>query len=1077
LTLSASFFDKVKYKSSDFRNRDADFFGSGVVHLTDFPITFNGNMTVNIGEGVAWVSGGFRISNDNNPITLTFAPADPVNPRIDIIQIGINSSVDANGDTTGTPVLQVKQGIASPSPIEPGPDNGYVKLYAVNIAPNQTSITSANVIDRRSLVPLNVDGSQISNFNGATTSYVNAVFADLFGNTSVVLSGGVATKNGTVPNQLDVTAANVYFAGGQHVNFPTSQNGQFTTSTPNTTYYLDYNSDGTTSWGTSHSVKSGYVTICQVTTDGSGNISTVTDKRPTAINLLSGATGAIKTKNNTLDDGTGKATFAGQITSQVATGTSPFSVSSTTKVTNLNSDLVDGYHADTGTTANTIPVRDANGLIPFVLNPSYGFRNLLETAKQSFTRATNAARKNLDPVGINVLRTELGKFGQGAFIEEASTNLVYNSDFETVTGTKTVFSDVLTSYTGSLSTAGSTMGPWTLQRGTVTFGASGVVFTSGTDAVISAGNNIWSPIPNLPITAVASNASGTSGLEVGFLKDANNYIFAFLDVGNKLLKIGRQLAGSYSQLASSSTLSITAGNIYTISLSIDTAGNLTAKLYSGVGTGGTLISTVTATDTNFLSGLSIMVGGNSNSTINNAYVTAPFPDGWTIGGDTRIAWALTNTNPISGSYSVSAVGVASASGSMYPSSTFPSVAPSTSYTLSGFVSTTNAGANGGGVRFSWYNGGSYLNSVDSTPVTGTQAAQRVVNTATSPSNATSCAPVFYVKDSGTYVFDAIQLEQKPYATTYIRNDSTSQTATRNADSLSYTLSQPLPSRWFGALVWKPNMGSSLFTTPRSLFSAQNMNAANVYRYNVRYNANGQFDFYKSADGVTLYNVTSTAISFNANDTVFVAFMDDPISGYMYLWVGINGGTLQQFSTANTVQVTDATTVRVGCFYTAGSECNGTIDFPIITDIIPTSAQVQALYQASDWGGIRNWPTVLTANQQAWIAPTLLNGWTVYSDVNGTYNVGYMKDSLGFVHIKGTIKGGTTTGGTTLFTLPSGYRPSQPATFPTISNSNSSGFTAVLNNVSIKPTGEVYLPNPGSGNVWLALDGITFRAEQ
>jgi hypothetical protein len=355
VTLSITFFDKVKYKSTDFINRDADFFGNGVVRLTDFPISFSSpaNMAVQIGAGTAWVN-GMRVHNDSN-MSLTFAPADPTNPRIDIIQIGYTATTDANGDTTGQPVLQIKQGIASPSPIEPGPDPNFVKLYAITIAANQTTITSSNVIDRRALVPLNVDGSQISNFNGTTTSYVNAVFADLFGNTSVVLSGGVATKNGTVPNQLDVTAANVYFAGGQHVNFPASQNGQFTTSTPNTTYYLDYNSDGTTSWGTSHSVKSGYVTICQVTTDGSGNISTVTDKRPTAVNLLSGATGSIKTKNNTLDDGTGKATFAGQITSQVATGTSPFSVSSTTVNTNLNADMVDGYHLNQGVQTTDSP--------------------------------------------------------------------------------------------------------------------------------------------------------------------------------------------------------------------------------------------------------------------------------------------------------------------------------------------------------------------------------------------------------------------------------------------------------------------------------------------------------------------------------------------------------------------------------------------------------------------------------------------------------------------------------------------------------------------------------------------------
>lgn len=117
-------------------------------------------------------------------------------------------------------------------------------------------------------------------------SQLKSVVADLVGDTSVVLSGGVATKDGVTATQLDVTATNVYFSGGQHFNFAASTPGQFTTSVISTTYYLDYNPDGTTSWGTAHSVQTGYVPICQVTTDASGNIVTVTDERPVSVNLF-----------------------------------------------------------------------------------------------------------------------------------------------------------------------------------------------------------------------------------------------------------------------------------------------------------------------------------------------------------------------------------------------------------------------------------------------------------------------------------------------------------------------------------------------------------------------------------------------------------------------------------------------------------------------------------------------------------------------------------------------------------------------------------------------------------------------
>ena len=49
--------------------------------------------------------------------------------------------------------------------------------------------------------------------------------------------------------------------------------------------------------------------------------------------------------------------------SSIATGTAPLVVASTTNVTNLNADLLDGYHASTAASANTIVQRDGNGYI------------------------------------------------------------------------------------------------------------------------------------------------------------------------------------------------------------------------------------------------------------------------------------------------------------------------------------------------------------------------------------------------------------------------------------------------------------------------------------------------------------------------------------------------------------------------------------------------------------------------------------------------------------------------------------------------------------------------------------------
>jgi hypothetical protein len=103
-------------------------------------------------------------------------------------------------------------------------------------------------------------------------------------------------------------------------------------------------------------------------------------------------------------------------------------------------------------------------------------------------------------------------------------------------------------------------------------------------------------------------------------------------------------------------------------------------------------------------------------------------------------------------------------------------------------------------------------------------------------------------------------------------------------------------------------------------------------------------------------------------------------------------------------------------------------------------------------------------QEAWNTPTLLNGWVAFG--GSTETASYYKDEFGVVHIRGMIKGGTGTDGTTIFNLPIGYRPSNNK-YITIANNNA---FAVL---SIKTTGNVDT-NMTVSNVWISLDNISFK---
>ncbi|CZR03334.1 BppU family phage baseplate upper protein [Trichococcus collinsii] len=104
---------------------------------------------------------------------------------------------------------------------------------------------------------------------------------------------------------------------------------------------------------------------------------------------------------------------------------------------------------------------------------------------------------------------------------------------------------------------------------------------------------------------------------------------------------------------------------------------------------------------------------------------------------------------------------------------------------------------------------------------------------------------------------------------------------------------------------------------------------------------------------------------------------------------------------------------------------------------PTLAEMDRLmarFPNSWFDGVKPVQTIETlyqekANktQEAWITPTLVNGWTVEPG----FAVGYRKNEFGVIEFRGRLNG--TTLGTSMFTLPTGYRPAQTMSFPVSAN--------------------------------------------
>ena len=102
-------------------------------------------------------------------------------------------------------------------------------------------------------------------------------------------------------------------------------------------------------------------------------------------------------------------------------------------------------------------------------------------------------------------------------------------------------------------------------------------------------------------------------------------------------------------------------------------------------------------------------------------------------------------------------------------------------------------------------------------------------------------------------------------------------------------------------------------------------------------------------------------------------------------------------------------------------------------------------------------------QEAWITPTLVNGWVNYSALGGE-TVGFYKDSLGIVRLRGVINTGAS--GTVVFTLPLGYRPLAAKYYICACSGASVG------RVDVGTGGTVTI---AAFTGWLSLDSISFKA--
>lgn len=108
-----------------------------------------------------------------------------------------------------------------------------------------------------------------------------------------VESGITCVKDGVTANQLDIASGRAYLTmtDGTVSRIDVVTDNTHTTSGATTTWHLYLQPDGTWYWSTSNAPQANSLHICDVATDGSGNISTVTDQRTINPTMFGGIAG------------------------------------------------------------------------------------------------------------------------------------------------------------------------------------------------------------------------------------------------------------------------------------------------------------------------------------------------------------------------------------------------------------------------------------------------------------------------------------------------------------------------------------------------------------------------------------------------------------------------------------------------------------------------------------------------------------------------------------------------------------------------------------------------------------------
>ena len=232
----------------------------------------------------------------------------------------------------------------------------------------------------------------------------------------------------------------------------------------------------------------------------------------------------------------------------------------------------------------------------------------------------------------------------------------------------------------------------------------------------------------------------------------------------------------------------------------------------------------------------------------------------------------------------------------------------------------------------------FTHSIDFKDISFNVTVGAVFDVSASSTIPTDCTSVriYVAADKGTdwnvgdYIeFYAVNAETKNYSTSFTES-------ARVADSLYYTLPQPLPDEWAMRGTWIPDQDSTIERTNKLYIIRPTYDGNNyfVLYYNVD---DDKIEVLKRYAGIGV-EIESSAVTFSAGDIIDWVVMQltqahGDLAAGMHLWFKIGTGEVVHISNTDVNLPIAPTKVYIACHPSgAGFEANGVIDAVKLIDI-------------------------------------------------------------------------------------------------------------------------------------------------